>query len=471
MNDILMKIKRNYFEVCVFLFWYVALFPGLLPFDTAEAIRITQIGQSSNWWTRLYFEILSFTSLGGRSIAITSGLGLLTLFFSLYLFVNSILFLSKIYRKRLFRFLLLNPLIGYSGMTVSHDVTLVSGILIILATELEFRYRSNYQYERSVLARWIMLIFAYILLSTNYIGWIFALLHLALLVKRRFLSKVISLSLIFAFVAIFLNFGLASNLGYKFDGPALPFFADLKCITSYKDAELTSKDKDFLLSLAVVDFWQERVDCSTIDNTIQAANKYRVQVPNLNLNFLRGYFEIATKNPRITWFSHSQKALQALPPPLSTFAWNQNLDLKLRAERDGFFYWEYNAIEVVHLSVDEISVQVKLPEVWQRFQDFVLFGGLMINAGSWFWGWGGLWLLLFFVFGCIKYKFEMGKLALLCAVWLFPLHAFLFLMGPSPVPRYTLITLILGQVFFSMLFISRSLSLSLETNPSTKKCV
>ena len=204
MNDILMKIKRNYFEVCVFLFWYVALFPGLLPFDAAEAIRIAQIGQSSNWWTRLYFEILSFTSLGGRSIAITSGLGLLTLFFSLYLFVNSILFLSKIYR---------NPLIGYSGMTVSHDVTLVSGILIILATELEFRYRSNYQYERSVLAQWILLIFAYILLSTNYIGWIFALLHLALFVKRRFLSKVISLSLIFAFVAIFLNFGLASNLG------------------------------------------------------------------------------------------------------------------------------------------------------------------------------------------------------------------------------------------------------------------
>ena len=455
MSKLFCKVTRNYFEIFTFLFWYVALFPGLLPFDSAEAIRLIQGNQSSNWWTRLYFEILSLTSFDGTSIALISGLGLFTLFFSLYCFTNAIVFFTTTFRKRLLRFVFLNPLIGFSGMTVSHDVTLVSGILLILSEELRFKFRIDIQQGRSVSARRFMLIFAYFLLSTNFIGWIFILVHLMVLVKRWLIKEVVFLSLFFAFVGIFLNFGLNSDLGYETDGSILPFFADLKCITSYRDVELSPEDKVFLLSLAAKEFWQEKVDCSTIDNTIHAANRYHVKMPNLDIHFMEGYFKIVTKNPQIAWFSHSQKALQALPPPLSSFGWNQNENLKEKATNDNFFYWEYNAMEVIHLSVDENSVQVKLPIVWKTFQDIVLLGGLIINAGSWLWGWGGLWLLSFIVFGFIKYQDKTGSLVFLCVVWLLPLHAFLFLMGPSSTPRYTLTTLILAQVFVSIFFASK----------------
>jgi hypothetical protein len=150
-----------------------------------------------------------------------------------------------------------------------------------------------------------------------------------------------------------------------------------------------------------------------------------------------------SKNPLIVIQAHIQKSLGALPPPFFPGPQNQvdqNIDNPVG-------YGVNTALqkgpELLHPSIDEpsVAVKVKLLLPLQAIAQTLTF---LINQASWFWAWGGLWLwpILFFYISSLRLtKFSQIFVSLLP---IFLLHAGNVILGPGPLGRYYMSTILVG---------------------------
>jgi hypothetical protein len=112
--------------------------------------------------------------------------------------------------------------------------------------------------------------------------------------------------------------------------------------------------------------------------------------------------------------------------------------------------------EVVHPSVDEESVNITIPILdYLEFPAQLL--GFLTNQASWFWGWGGLWIICFLAFVHSRFSFlGFPKLKFIYAQ-VFSFHLLLFALMPDPTPRYVLPSLLLGNFAVIAYFQTRKL--------------
>jgi hypothetical protein len=96
--------------------------------------------QSTDWWTAFYFRILEFSTFYGATIMLSSFIGLISLAFSLWFFLSSVIQDRRILQKT-YLAILSTPLFGVFGVTVSHDVFQTAGIILFLG--LLIRVRQN----------------------------------------------------------------------------------------------------------------------------------------------------------------------------------------------------------------------------------------------------------------------------------------------------------------------------------------
>jgi len=124
LNSAKSSIRENVWLLFVMLLWYLAMFPGSLPFDSSEAIRMIQRNQTIDWWSATYFWLLKITSFQGETIVISSAFSYSVLVVTLSYFVFSFSTVSRSTLRRARLILVATPIVSVFGLTVSHDVSL-----------------------------------------------------------------------------------------------------------------------------------------------------------------------------------------------------------------------------------------------------------------------------------------------------------------------------------------------------------
>jgi hypothetical protein len=165
-----------------------------------------------------------------------------------------------------------------------------------------------------------------------------------------------------------------------------------------------------------------------------------------HLTFLKTYLRIATRNPAIVIQAHFQRGSQALPPPFFQGPENQvDRDIRNPVGLNTNIALQLGP-EVLHPSIDDPALKLdhnylKIPE------SFALFFTFLINQASWFWGWGGLWLWPIFLFHIVAWRIRSARLICLLNYPLILNHLIHVAIGPIPVPRYVMSTILIGFAY------------------------
>jgi hypothetical protein len=435
-------IKISPFFVAIF--WYISLFPGRLPFDSSDAIRMIKRGESTEQWTPLFFWLLRITTLEGTMIWLSSALLCSGFFYAFKFLIDSLNFANLRKAKMIHLAITLFPVYGFWSVTVSHDSTFLIGFVMALAILIR---SSNKGSDISIRHN----LFAVSLLLTSWVGYVIVILFLISLatVKMRYVS-VVALST--------LALSLISQIGITSTRPDVvfrPALVDIKCAVQHPDSIITKDTWSRLEAIAPRDQWLSQTSCASMDKAVQTLYTGSNSLDNLQWREVAPvYLQLLSDNPAIILMGHIQRSSVALPPllfqpPKNQVSWN--LD---RPVGEGTNTMLQQGPEVVHPSVDEPSVDLSFPgsKVVEIPAQLL---GFLVNQASWFWGWGGLWLLP--TFYMIQTRLKRSHVKKIISLHILLFHAILFALMPDPTPRYVLPSILLGFFSTCVILIDRRL--------------
>lgn len=418
--------------------WYLSLFPGRLGFDYSKAIVMIQNGESTNWWTSLFWWFLKITSFNGKSIALSSLVCLIALGYSLYYLCESMP--GNKYVNRLALLILsLTPIYGAFGVNVSHDVFQAAGIIIFSSFHLKALVTETSIGRRDYIA---LSLASAMVLTTHYGLPLVAVNVVILLLKRYFKLSTLLCGVTFL-ITIISPMGITQVPTY---GLVMPIIGDLKCVAQLESSELSDQDWNFLQSLAPKSEWIAPKTCSFIDYSIGDMKSIKLGEIPLDKELILNYLRISAHNPAVIAMAHFQRASIALPPPFFFGPPNQvtrNPDVPIGQGTN-------NALQsypgVLHPSIDEPSVNKKI-KWFAPLEGLAQAGIFIVNQASWFWGWGGLWLwpITFFLIVSLKGVGIFNRLTVAANIAL--LHGLLLILS-APLPRYVLATILMGFFIF-----------------------
>jgi hypothetical protein len=438
------------------LFWYFSLFPGRISSDGVEAVNIIENGQSTDWWTALYFWFLRISTFWGNQLWLASLLSLGITFFSIKYFVNSLPEKKQLIEKVTF-FVCASPLFGNFAVTVNHDIFFSSGVFLLLGITLRKVLDNHYKSDQ-----YISFLAIFFLMNSK-IGYVLIFTYLFFLVAyfrnlRRFF-----LLLPFVVLVYFIStIGVTKSVVPKH---YLPFIADLKCVAQHPEARIRQDEWLFLESIAPIERWKEPLTCSNMDiansrlrSPEQDKSNLRLdklsQVSELNkiklLEFFTNYISISLKNPAIVIQAHLQRSSVALPPPFFQGPQNQvDQEISNPVGLNSNIALQQGPT-VLHPSIDDPKFKIK-NSFLKIFESSALFTSFLINQASWFWGWGGLWLWPLFIYLLFVLKIRKLLDIILLTFPILTTHLVLILVGPAPLPRYVMSTILVG--FVTLIFL------------------
>lgn len=284
------RISRwNSGSILLATFWYVSLFPGRFGSDPAQSVLLMKQGESTDWWTALFFWFLKISTFNGHSIWLASLISIVSLYLCIYFFIFSLPGKSETLQKTLF-IICATPIFGNFGVNVNHDVFFTSGVLLVLGLSL------RHIYDPQKTPRYSVFGFAIILLLNARTGYVIIVLFLIYLALTRVKIIIVLGCGLFA-VAVF----LISSLGIiKSTVPIhfLPALADLKCVTQHPQARITNQEWRYLSGIADVEAWKLPKTCSSMDIAIGGIRSKKLDYLN-SKDFVINYLKIATRNPAI----------------------------------------------------------------------------------------------------------------------------------------------------------------------------
>ena len=414
--------------------WYLSLFPGRLGFDYSKAIVMIQNGESTNWWTSLFWWFLRISSLEGRTIAIASFLCLTGLGYSLFYLCESLPGKKTVNRLSLL-LVSLTPIYGAFGVNVSHDVFQVAGILIFTG----FQFRVFSAREKIGTADYLAVTLASAMVLTTHYGLPLVAVNVFLFLFQKYFKLAFLIAGSTVLISTISTIGITQVPTY---GLVIPIMGDLKCVAQLETAELSDADWNFLLSLAPKNEWTDPKTCSFTDYSLGDMKSIDLGEIEFNSNLVSNYLRIATKNPAVVAMAHFQRASVALPPPFFFGPPNQ----VTRDPEVPIGQGTNNALQsypgVLHPSIDEPSVDVKIG--WLAPLEALAQAAIfLINQASWFWGWGGLWLWPIVLYMAVSFKGIgiFGRLSILSNILV--LHGLLLILA-APLPRYVISTILFG---------------------------
>ena len=416
-------------------FWFLALFPGRLGYDYALAIRMIQNGESTDWWTALFFWYLRLTTFWGSSIFLAALVGYCALLFSVYFLINSLPY-SKVVRERTLLILISTPFVGVFGLTVSHDVFQTAGILLFIAAEIRI-------YLKKVMGNTLyltILIVAALESLTAQIGICFIAVQILILTLRKNFKTSVYMLLITLIVFALSPIGISTD--FMKNAKSYALIADMKCVAQHPEARISSGEWDYLRSIAPEADWKSPISCTAADPQIAALNFLRDDIP-IDSELVRNYLSISSKNPAIVLMAHIQRSRGALPPPFfqgpdnqvildPTVPIGQNTNIALQT-----------GPELLHPSIDEPSVNKRFA-ISKPLEMLAQTPTFLINQASWFWGWGGFWLWPISIFFLAKLKIRRFSDLAFISYPIVVLHSLMFIVGPGPLGRYYMSTILLG---------------------------
>jgi hypothetical protein len=425
---------KRYFKIIVpFMVWYLSLFPGRLSGDTSQAIELLRNGESTDWWTGIYFQFLRISTLNGRFLFLASAITLATLFASVIFFVNSMPISVK-HKPNILLLVLLSPLTGAFGVNVSHDVFQASSILIVTGIEFRIIERNFFRNKSDFVIEGLLVLTVFM----THFGLILAVYHVLqiLRVKKLSFASIVALSLVLTY---FVGGIQVDKSGIK--SFAYPMVTDLKCIVQHPDATVNQEDWKALSKLAPIEEWKEKVICRDHVNLLGA-------LPSLDLSEVDSstlaalYFRLGSQNPYLLVYQHLIRASVVLPPPF--FRAPDNQIAYNREEWIGFDSNSelQNGPELLHTSIDISDFKTNLVFI-KPFEYLALFPVFIVNQASWFWSWAGLWLYPIAAVLALLRKRSGNSYWMIMTPTLL-LSSFLLVFSPQSSGRYVMGTIIIG---------------------------
>ena len=446
--------KRNFKIVFPFMLWYLSLFPGRLSGDTSQAIELLRNGESTDWWTGIYFQFLRISTLNGRFLFLASAITLATLFASVVFFVNSMPISVK-HKPNILLLVLLSPLTGAFGVNVSHDVFQASSILIVTGIEFRIIERNFFMNKSDFVIEGLLVLTVFM----THFGLILAVYHVLQIMRLRELR-----------IASMVALGLALTYfvgGIQVDKSEMkslvyPMVTDLKCIVQHPDATVNQEDWKVLSRMAPIEEWKKKVICRDQVNLLGA-------LPSLNLSAIDSktltklYFRLGSQNPYILVYQHLIRASVVLPPPF--FRAPDNQIAYNREEWIGFDSNSelQNGPELLHTSIDVSDFKTNL-EFIKPFEYLAMFSVFIVNQASWFWSWAGLWMYPIVVVLVLLRKRSGNSYWMVMTPTLL-LSSFLLLLSPQASGRYVMGTIIVGLAC-SIYLILHSATKIVDSKPS-----
>jgi len=422
------------------LLWYLALFPGRLGSDPIQAINLIRAGESTDWWSPLYFWFLRITTMGGDSLWFASLFSLIPLQLTFLFFVMSFPLNSHILVKGYF-LVCISPLFGNFAVNINHDTFIVAGTFLISGISMRELAKTGRRVHPAIP---YVAIFLLLNSKTGY-ALILAFLGYLILTKKKFL-KIASISLFAAAMFLVTGIGITKS---PVPMHLLPILADIKCVTQHPEARITNTEWQYLSTIAELELWKKPLSCASMDDAIVDIRNPKLQTLK-DGELLKTYLGILTRNPAIMIQAHFQRSSQALPPPFFQGPQNQvDRDIRNPVGLNTNIALQLGP-EVLHPSIDDPELKLER-NPFSVLEKTFLFFSFLINQASWFWGWGGLWLwpILLFQLKVLKIRKIRTLLAINYPIILN--HLLHVAIGPIPVPRYVMSTILIGYtvtIFF-----------------------
>lgn len=397
------------------LFWYLLLFPGRVHVDSESQLDLMSEGKSTSQWTAVWFRYLQIFTLNGRTVFIATFFCALLTFFTLRRVIQLICE-DKSFRTMTLNLMYLTPLIGYSSITLNHDIVSTCGLLlsfISLFTTKDFSTK-----------RIIFLIFYASLALTSFIGLIGVFTSLAIFIltnqKKNFKVK-------FTLASSLIFFILGGSIGVQrppLSVVLLPMISDVKCIAQSKNGQISDRDWQVLIKIQSKESWTEKESCSSANSALNSDSK-----PNLlGRDFVETYIRILSQNSLHVIQAHLIRSSSAIPAP---FLVPQNAPYSLDDDTLQLGIQKQNGLLLISRS--------KYGESGAPFigalEPFVSITATAINFFSHIIGWGGLMFLIIMVAPTVKFVQKRKLLIVLSSM-----HLFLFLWSPVNDNRYLLTT-------------------------------
>ena len=428
------KLRQYFIEVCILFFYFIALFPGRPSYDLVLITEMMKNGQSAATWSATYFRLMQLLTFDGRVLSVASATGLVIFYLCFHYMMAALPFCNRtqILTRRIVVAL---PIFGIFALTVNHDVFAVSGTFLLVGLLLKN--------SPTVKKDFLILILAGFLTSMSWLGIAaFFGYTFSILIKRKFKEVALSISLMFILV-------LGSLLILNVDpGPSnrwLPVVGDLKCVAQDPDSKITQAQWDSLILLAPKSEWIDPKSCVIADWAPDAAEK------NVSINPLTSiklWAQLLLTNQKTIVEAHLQRASVAIPPFFSAPPPNSLSTDYLKPIGEGvpanlFQFSEF-------LSTGRHTGQYESsPSIFKPLEIMTLTIAHLFNRTSYFWGWGGLWLLLSYLI----FPFISKKRNLLALNPLLFTHILMLLVSPGPISRYVFGSIILGITICVGLFL------------------
>ena len=430
--------KFLYLSYVNLTFWYLAMFPGRVGFDTKLAFELMRNGEGTEWWTGWYWRILQVFTFNGSLIFFFSFCAYSLFWLVLFRLIN--VYSSNIYISTRMKFIItFIPVLPVFAMTVQHDVLFCTGVLGLVANEIKLQQDSvSNKYDFKTL-----LFILPLLLTTKQGVMLIPLLIIRVVwligIKKSLLITVISLLLV-----LVPSMGLSNT--WTRQSPAIPMLMDIKCAVQHPESRVSEENWRYLESLLPRDLWKKSESCKEIDG-----NDWQKQINFKNLSMmdtLRVYLELLPDHAEIYLMAHIQRSTTVLPPPFFRGPDNQvNLDYSKPIGENTNLALQSGS-PLLHPSVDDPSVDIRVDLL--RPLSYLGQGGVfLINQASRYWAWGGLWF-----WALILHTLTVGrkdyKLAFLRTYWyLISLHFLFFLIGISSTGRHVMPTICIGLITLS----------------------
>jgi hypothetical protein len=290
---------------------------------------------------------------------------------------------------------------------------------------------------------------AAIFLLTSWVGYLLCVIFLLSLFIFKYKGMIYVCTTVFL-IALTSSIGISAT---RADVVFRPFLVDVKCVVQHQDALVSEQTWTTLLEIASRDLWLNPVSCSSMDRAVESLRSSDLSKLRWK-KILPAYLQLLKDNPAIVLVGHIQRSTVALPPilfqpPKNQVSWDLSLPVGF-----GTNTMIQQGPEVVHPSIDEESVDVNIP-IFAYLEVPAQFLGFLVNQASWFWGWGGLWVIPLILL--IKARFSNLRQIKVGFVYLHILvfHLTLVALMPDPTPRYVLPSLLLGNLAAIIWLVSR----------------
>ena len=428
---------KSKIESLSLVLYFVFQFPGRIGADANTAMALMRSGNSTSNWTELYFWFLKILTFNGHFIALVSFVGFAFFIFSLHFLTNQLWNICVRRSPIVYYIFILSPLAGVYGMTVDHNLQATTGNIFLIGLLVKF-----YNQKRFTVTDYALIVFAIFLSAMSFIGVAGLLGFFASLLITRFpIRNLLSLVLISVFVILGSTWLPAAprSLGFKFT----PLLMDIRCLVPNANVEISARDLEFLATLGPLETWKDPVSCIVAESS----EFVRASVTQDNqAEIIKIWLRLVRDNPRYVLLAHVQRASVALPPGISVpqpNGYETNLVLPLGSNTPRWLHTWDGVLDDSRYQTEEIQKQ---PAILSYLQYVVIFPTIILNNFSWFWGWGGLWLLVASV--VVMRRWGLRGMPFLMPIYMS--HAFFFVMSPTPNPRYTYLAIVTGLVMLSV---------------------